>query len=73
VVPLLKAIPRPSSPAQLVYTVCPFTLNSFPMYVCSTHTIFERTEGHLVAFIEIAFISILSRRLARLNTQEISA
>jgi hypothetical protein len=26
------------------------------------NTIFERTEGHLVAFIEIAFISILSRR-----------
>ncbi|KJB90007.1 hypothetical protein [Skermanella aerolata] len=43
------------------------------MYVCSTHTIFERTEAHLVAFIEIAFISILSRRLVRLATQEISA
>ncbi len=43
------------------------------MYVCSTHTIFERTEGHLVAFIEIAFVSILSRRLARLTTQKISA
>jgi hypothetical protein len=37
------------------------------------NTIFERTEGHLVAFIEIAFISILSRRLARLAIQEISA
>jgi hypothetical protein len=37
------------------------------------NTIFERTEGHLVAFIEIAFISILSRSLARLVTQEISA
>ena len=35
--------------------------------------IFERTERHLVAFIEIAFISILSRRLVRLATQEISA
>ena len=33
--------------------------------------VFER--GHLVAFIEIAFISILSRRLVRLVTQEISA
>ena len=42
------------------------------MYVCSTHTIFERTEGHRVAFIEIAFISILSRRLVRLETQQIS-
>jgi hypothetical protein len=37
------------------------------------NTIFERTEGHLVAFIEIAFISILSRRLVRLVTQQISA
>ena len=37
------------------------------------NTIFERTEGHLVAFIEIAFVSILSRRLARLTTQKISA
>ena len=37
------------------------------------NTIFERTEGHLIAFIEIAFISILSRRLVRLVTQEISA
>ena len=37
------------------------------------NTIFERTEAHLVAFIEIAFISILSRRLVRLETQEISA
>jgi hypothetical protein len=27
------------------------------------------TKGHLVAFIEIAFISILSRRLKRLVTQ----
>ena len=37
------------------------------------NTIFERTEEHLVAFIEIAFISILSRRLVRLGTQEINA
>jgi hypothetical protein len=37
------------------------------------NTIFERTEEHLVAFIEIAFISILSRRLVRLVTRQISA
>jgi len=36
------------------------------------NTIFERTEGHLVVFIKIAFISILSRRIKRLATQEIS-
>ena len=37
------------------------------------NTIFERTKVHLVAFIEIAFISILSRRLVRLATQKVSA
>jgi hypothetical protein len=37
------------------------------------NTIFKRTKEHLVAFIEIAFISILSRRLGRLVTQQISA
>ena len=37
------------------------------------NTIFERIKGHLVAFIEIAFISILSRRLVRLVTDELSA
>jgi hypothetical protein len=37
------------------------------------NTIFERTEGHPVAFIEIAFVSILSRRLKRLATDELSA
>jgi hypothetical protein len=36
------------------------------------NTIFERTKEHLIAFIEIAFISILSRRLVRLVTEEIS-
>jgi hypothetical protein len=37
------------------------------------NTVFERSVAHLVAFIEIAFVSILSRRLVRLATQEISA
>lgn len=34
------------------------------------NTIFDRTDQHLVAFVEIAFISILSRRIARIKTQE---
>jgi hypothetical protein len=34
------------------------------------NTIFERTKDHLVAFVEIAFISILSRRLNRLVAHE---
>ena len=37
------------------------------------NTILERNEEHLVAFIEIALVSILYRRLARLTTQKISA
>jgi hypothetical protein len=38
------------------------------------NTIFERTkDDHLVAFVEIAFISILSRRLNRLVANELRA
>ena len=37
------------------------------------NTIFDRTKEHLVAFIEIAFVSILARRLKRLAASEISA
>jgi transposase len=34
------------------------------------NTIFERTKEHLIAFVEIAFVSILSRRLNRLVIEE---
>jgi transposase len=37
------------------------------------NTIFERSKEHLIAFVAIAFISILSRRLKRLVVEEISA
>jgi transposase len=37
------------------------------------NTIFDRTKEHLVAFIEIAFISILSRRLKRLAIDDVNA
>lgn len=37
------------------------------------NTIVERTKEHLVAFVEIAFVSILSRRLKRLAPQAIGA
>ncbi|MGF7213770.1 hypothetical protein GGE65_008425, partial [Skermanella aerolata] len=37
------------------------------------NTIFERTKEHLVAFIQIAFVSILSRRIKRLVIEEVSA
>jgi hypothetical protein len=35
--------------------------------------IFKRAKEHLVAFIEIAFVSILSRRLKRLASKDVSA
>ena len=35
--------------------------------------IFDRTKEHRVAFIEIAFASILSRRLKRLASEDVSA
>jgi hypothetical protein len=37
------------------------------------NSIFERNREHLVAFIEIAFVSILSRRIKRLVIEEVSA
>ena len=37
------------------------------------NTVFERTKDHLIAFIEIAFVSILSRRLKRLAPKELCA
>jgi putative transposase len=37
------------------------------------NTIVERTKEHLVAFVEIAFVSILARRLKRLSIQAVSA
>src|SRR5208282_52156 len=37
------------------------------------NTIVERSKEHLIAFVEIAFISILSRRLKRLVVEELSA
>ena len=37
------------------------------------NTIFDRTKDHLIAFVQIVFVSILSRRLKRLVTGGISA
>jgi hypothetical protein len=37
------------------------------------NTIFERSKDHLIAFVTIAFISILARRLKRLVAEEVSA
>jgi hypothetical protein len=54
-------------------TIAPCRCRAWVSRYRRLNTIFERTEAHLVAFIEIAFISILSRRLVRLAIQEISA
>jgi len=37
------------------------------------NTIFARSKEHLIAFVAIAFISILSRRIRRLVTEEVGA
>jgi hypothetical protein len=37
------------------------------------NTIFERSKDHLVAFVAIAFISILARRLKRVVAADLSA
>jgi transposase len=37
------------------------------------NTIFERSKEHLIAFVAIAFISILSRRLKCLVVEEVCA
>jgi hypothetical protein len=37
------------------------------------NTIFERSKDHLIAFVAIAFISILARRLKRLVVEDLSA
>jgi len=48
---------------------------SFAWLACyrRLNTIAAQTKEHRVAFVEIAFVSILSRRLKRLSTQDISA
>ena len=37
------------------------------------NTIFDRTKDHFIVFVQIAFVSILSRRLKRLAPQELCA
>ena len=37
------------------------------------NTIFERSKHHLIASVAISFIAILSRRMGRLVTEELSA
>src|SRR5882757_8737792 len=55
--------------------ICWVVERSFAWLSCyrRLNTIFERSKGHLVAFVAIAFISILARRLKRLVTVDMSA
>jgi len=55
--------------------ICWVVERSFAWLSCyrRLNTIFERSKDHLVAFVAIAFISILARRLKRLVTEELAA
>jgi hypothetical protein len=37
------------------------------------NTMFERSKEHVIVFVEIAFISILSRRLKRVVVEDLTA
>ena len=71
----VKAIARGRDGKFLPTGICWVVERSFSWI--SNHrrlnTIFERTKEHLVAFIEIAFVSILSRRIKRLVAEEVCA
>ena len=55
--------------------ICWVVERSFAWLSCyrRLNTIFERSKDHLIAFVAIAFISILARRLKRLVTEEPAA
>jgi transposase len=55
--------------------ICWVVERSFAWLSCyrRLNTIFERSKNHLVAFVTIAFISILARRLKRLVAEDLSA
>ena len=72
----------PSKPSRAVETGSSFLLASAGVVERSfawisryrrLNTIFERSKEHLIAFVAIAFISILARRLKRLIVEECSA
>jgi hypothetical protein len=65
----IKAIARGRDGVFLPTGICWVVKRSFAWL----NTIFERTKEHLVAFVEIAFVSILSRRIKRLAIDEVRA
>jgi hypothetical protein len=56
-----------------VSAVTPTEIASYLLRYCRLNVAFERTKKHLIAFVQITFISILSRRLQCLVTEELSA
>jgi hypothetical protein len=71
----VKAVARGRDGTFLPTGICWMVERSFAWISCyrRLNMIFERTKEHLVAFIEVAFVSILSRRLKRLASQDVSA
>lgn len=71
VCPIARGCKRGFIPAAIAWVVeCSF---SWISPYRRLNTIVERTKNHPVAFVQIAFISILARRLKRLVPQEVSA
>jgi transposase len=71
----VKAIARGRDGQFIPAGICWVVERSFGWLSCyrRLNTIFERTKDHLVAFVTIAFISILARRLKRLVAEDLSA
>jgi hypothetical protein len=55
--------------------ICWVVERSFAWLSCyrRLNTVFERSKDHLIAFVAIAFISILARRLKRIVAEDLSA
>src|SRR3954453_15555273 len=72
---LVKAVARGRDGKFLPTGICWVVERSFAWIsrYRRLNTIFDRTKEHLIAFIEIAFVSILARRLKRLVVEEVSA
>jgi transposase len=71
----VEAIPRGRDRRFVPAGICWVVERSFAWMSCyrRLNTIFERSKEHLIAFVAIAFISILARRLKRLVAEDVSA
>ena len=71
----VQAIARGRDGRFIPAGICWVVERSFAWLSCyrRLNTIFERSKDHLIAFVAIAFISILARRLKRLVAEHLSA